>query len=247
MLTAGPRWRRNQQNVSSKTTSKQTGRLDSVRLTRALLQYRNTPIRATGMSSAELLIRRQLRDFLPGTSLAPPLRTFSDLRRTWRDVAEWREKALCRRATADHERLSTRTANLPPLKVGQTVLVQNQTGNHPLQWDRRGVVMEVLPFRQYKVMLDGSRQLTLRERKFLRAFTPVSPAPLPASRSTPPPQSAASPAPPTPQRRTDPTPQHSTAPEHSSNPQPSSQTTIQSLPRRSTRLARTATSRSGTT
>ena len=225
------------------------GRLDPVRLTRALLQYRNTPDRASGMSPAELLLGRQLRDFLPGTSLAPPVRTFSDLRRTWRDVAEWREKTLCRRATADHERLRTRTADLPPLKVGQTVLVQNQTGNHPLQWDRRGVVMEVLPFRQYKVMLDGSRQLTLRNRKFLRAFTPVSPDPLPTARATPPPQSAASPAPPTPHWRADPpptqaTPEQSVAP--SSNPPPSSQMTTPSPPRRSTRLARAATSHSGT-
>ena len=157
------------------------GRLDSIRLTRALLQYRNTPDRASGMSPAELLLGRQLRDFLPGTALAPPLRTFSDLRRTWQDVAKWRENALCRRATADHERLQAHTSELPPLRAGQTVLVQNQTGNRPRQWDRRGVIVEVMPFRQYKVMLDGSRQLTLRNRKFLRAFTPVSPAsPLPS-------------------------------------------------------------------
>ena len=166
------------------------GRLDSVRLTRALLQYRNTPDRDSGMSPAELLLGRQLRDFLPGAALSPPLRTFDDLRRTWRDVAEWREKALCRRATADHERLKARTSELPPLRPGQTVLVQNQTGNRPLQWDRRGVIVEVLPFRQYKVMLDGSRQLTLRNRKFLRAFTPVSPARLPAPRATLSPQTS---------------------------------------------------------
>ena len=48
------------------------GRLDSVRLTRALLQYRNTPDRASGMSPAELLLGRQLRDFLPGAALTPP-------------------------------------------------------------------------------------------------------------------------------------------------------------------------------
>ena len=44
---------------------KHDGRLDSVKLTRALLQYRNTPDRATGMSPAELLLGRQLRDLIP--------------------------------------------------------------------------------------------------------------------------------------------------------------------------------------
>ena len=152
------------------------GRPDPVRLTRALLQYRNTPDRATGMSPAELLLGRQLRDFLPGDTLAPPLRTFTDLRDTWRDIAAWRERALCRRTTADHERLCARTADLPPLRIGQSVLVQNQAGNHPRQWDHRGTVIEALPFRQYWIRLDGSRRLTLRNRKFLRVFTPVTPA-----------------------------------------------------------------------
>ena len=223
------------------------GRLDSVRLTRALLQYRNTPDRASGMSPAEMLLGRQLRDFLPGTSLTPPLRTFSDLRRTWRDVAEWREKALCRRATADHERLAARTSDLAPLQAGQTVLVQNQTGNRPLQWDRRGVIVEVLPYRQYKVMLDGSRQLTLRNRKFLRAFKPVSPDALPVHRASPPLRLAASPDPQTPSPLVTPPITQETSGESapSSRSQPAFQTADTPFPvRRSARLARAAKSRS---
>ena len=43
-----------------------TGELDNVAVTRAILQYRNTPDRDIGMSPAQLLYGRQLRDFLPG-------------------------------------------------------------------------------------------------------------------------------------------------------------------------------------
>ena len=228
------------------------GRLDSVRLTRALLQYRNTPDRASGMSPAEMLLGRQLRDFLPGTSLTPPLRTFSDLRRTWQDVAKWREKALCRRATADHERLAARASDLAPLQAGQTVLVQNQTGNRQLQWDRRGVIVEVLPYRQYKVMLDGSRQLTLRNRKFLRAFKPVSPDALPVHRASPPLQLAASPAPQTPSPLVTPpitqeTSGESAPMEPSPRSRPASQAAVTPLPlRRSARLAGAEKSRQKT-
>ena len=35
-------------------------------------------------------------------------------------------------------------------------MVQNQEGNHPKHWDKRGQVIECLPYRQYKVMLFGS-------------------------------------------------------------------------------------------
>ena len=46
------------------------------------------------------------------------------------------------------------------MKVGDTVMVQNQSGNHPLRWDKRGTVMKCEGFDQYQVMFDGSRRLT---------------------------------------------------------------------------------------
>ena len=52
-------------------------------------------------------------------------------------------------------------------------MVQNQAGNKPLRWSRRGVVVDVLPNRQYKVRMDGSRMITLRNRKCPRKFTPI--------------------------------------------------------------------------
>jgi hypothetical protein len=49
---------------------------------------------------------------------------------------------------------------------------QNQTGNHPLRWDKRGTIIKCEGFDQYQVMIDGSRRLTRRNRRYLRLFTP---------------------------------------------------------------------------
>ena len=57
---------------------------------------------------------------------------------------------------------------LKPLQVGDTVRIQNQIGNQPKQWSNTGKVIEIKPHRQYLIMKDGSRRVTLRNRKFLR-------------------------------------------------------------------------------
>ena len=44
-----------------------SGSLDNDSFSRAILQYRNTPMQSTGMSPAETLFGRQLRDFVPLT------------------------------------------------------------------------------------------------------------------------------------------------------------------------------------
>ena len=61
---------------------------------RAILQYRNTRDRDTGYSPAEMLMGRQLRDFIPRS-------TQSLMGKTWHIVAKQREAALAlRRAKA---------------------------------------------------------------------------------------------------------------------------------------------------
>jgi hypothetical protein len=83
------------------------------------------------------------------------------------------------------ERLTQHTRTLPPLKVGDHVRLQNQVGLHPRQWDLTGVVVEVLQFNQYRIRIDGSGRVTLRNRQFLRHFQPVREQhPLPALNET---------------------------------------------------------------
>ena len=54
------------------------------------------------------------------------------------------------------------------------MILQNQLGNKPKRCGKRGVVVQADPkTRQYKVMTFGSRRLTLRNRKFLRKYTPI--------------------------------------------------------------------------
>ena len=66
------------------------------------------------------------------------------------------------------ERLYERTKSLKKLNEGDNVVIQNQTGNYPLRWDKTGVIIEAKGFDQYHVMMHGSRRITLRNRKFLR-------------------------------------------------------------------------------
>jgi hypothetical protein len=144
------------------------GKLESAKFSRALLQYRNTPDRDTKMSPAMALFGRELRDFLP----RPGLALMGDM---WTGLASAREQALARRSTEAREKWSLSTKLLQPLGVGDSVFIQNQLGNHPRKWDKRGTVVKVEGFDQYQIMVDGSRRLTRRNRKFLRKFQPFKP------------------------------------------------------------------------
>ena len=143
-----------------------SGQLDRDAFHRALLSYRNTPDQFTKVSPAKLVFGREVRDGVP---MIPGKYSPHE---AWKEALDAREKALAKRQVLGHEKWSEHTKNLPALKKGDTVYVQNTVGNHPRRWERSGTVVECGDYDQYNVKMDGSNRCTLRNRKHLRKFTP---------------------------------------------------------------------------
>ena len=138
-----------------------------------MLQYRNCPDQDTKHSPAIIVFGRAIRDFIP---IMPGK---YQPHNTWMEVRDNREIALSKRHMKISERLSEHTKALQELKVGDSVRIQNQVGPNPLKWDKTGTVVEIRQHDQYVIKVDGSGRVTVRNRKFLRKFSPFSP-PMPS-------------------------------------------------------------------
>ncbi|XP_063888605.1 uncharacterized protein LOC135115603 [Scylla paramamosain] len=151
------------------------GSLNSDKVSLALLQYLNTPLRDIDKSPAQLATGRQLRDGVPAISLN--YRIDEHWGRTLRE----RERQMARQHSKmkDHANGCSRS-NIAP---GSRVLVQNQANK---TWDRAGIVVEARGNRQYLVKLDGSGRLSLRTRLHLKPLAQPNPAPPPKPQEPPP-------------------------------------------------------------
>ena len=104
---------------------KHKGELDPIPLLKGLLTLRNTSDQDTGMSPAQMLLGRDLRDFLPGAKPKAHMTSHKDMRDTWKEVADWRELALAPRGAKLHDnKLKQGTKELPPLEIGDHVMLQ---------------------------------------------------------------------------------------------------------------------------
>ena len=106
------------------------GKLDGPKFSRALLTLKNTPDRDTRVSLAMCLFGRPMRDFLPSQK-------GQMIGEMWQQLAGQREQALAKRGSDIHTRLLRYVRRLKPLQIGDHVMVQDQTGNHPLIWNRQ--------------------------------------------------------------------------------------------------------------
>ena len=135
------------------------GAVDSDKVVRAVLQYRNTPIQSVGLSPAQMLLHRHLCDFLPTHP------SFYKPHAEWVNAAQKREEALAERNAALVEQYNCSVHSLPSVSVGSQVSIQNPRNK---RWDRVGHVVEKLSNRQYRVRVGGSGCVTLHNRRFLR-------------------------------------------------------------------------------
>ena len=121
------------------------------------------------LSPAQIVFGRPLHDALNFINHLGKLSN-PNVRQLWREAWSVKEEALRTRITCTSK--SLRAHSKPPQPLSTGVFLQNQQGTHPKKWDRSGVVVESTGHDQYRVKIDGSGWLTLRNRRFLRAYTP---------------------------------------------------------------------------
>ena len=135
------------------------GAINTDSIAYALLQYRNTPMRGINKSPSELALGRQLRDSIP----LP--RERYNINQNWARQLRNREKQMIETNEASKMYYNSKSKELKPLTTNDKVLCQNERTK---KWDRSGVIIEVLPYRQYSIRMDGSGRISLRNRRHLQ-------------------------------------------------------------------------------
>ena len=137
--------------------------MDTYKFLDANLAYRNSTIYPdTGKMITQSLLERHLQDSLPN------VQEFYQIKKEY--VMEWKERELVAAKSVKYMSAAYDKGSrlLPTLSVGDFVRVQNQTPSRTTKWDKSGRVTKDLGNRQYEIMMDGSRRVTMRNRRHLR-------------------------------------------------------------------------------
>lgn len=132
------------------------------KIAHAIIQHRNTPLPDLKLSPAQLLFHRKIRDKIP--THPKHLR----LHKQWILTSIQRENLFKAKNAASLQRYNNISKDLQPLTPRDKVLILTP-GKSP-RWSLSGVVVMNLPYRRYKVKLDGSGRIIIRNRRFLRTY-----------------------------------------------------------------------------
>ena len=164
-----------------------SGSLDNDKVSLALLQYLNTPLREGNMSPAQLTTGRQLRDGVPTAKQNYRVNP------EWGEALEERETRLAQHHDEIQLQSAGRRRQRRRLQPGARVWVQDQPTK---RWSKSGTVVEVHPHRQYAVRMDGSGRISLRTRSHLKEVPLQQEPPSPCDSPEQQPPEAPQPAPP---------------------------------------------------
>ena len=116
----------------------------------------------TGRTIAQTLFGRHLRGPLPAVS------SFFHMKKELIMEREEREILAAKLNNKMKTTWDKGSRVLPDLQIGDRVRIQNQTTLRRIRWDRTGKITGILRDRQYTVLVDGSRRITVRNRRHLR-------------------------------------------------------------------------------
>ena len=150
------------------------GAVDERKLTRAILQYRNTPSQRDRLSPAQKLFGHPIQDTIPAHR-----RAFAS---QWQLSAEEAEKRAINYKEQVEHYYNQHARALPEIHVGSNVAIQNTTTK---RWEIYGIVTAIGPHRRYDVKT-ASGHVLVRNCRYLRRLVPLTPPGVTAGTPQPP-------------------------------------------------------------